>query len=103
MAELPCRSSPRRPCSYSLARQQLPTPSFFSSALFISSQQQSLRSSIFLHGRELPIWPPSTPVLGPLRAASADLRSNAGPQQRAPSIYTALAAIVSQHVGIELR
>jgi hypothetical protein len=57
----------------------------------------------FPHSRELPIWPPSTPVLGPLRAASADLRSNAGPQQRAPSIYTALAAIVSQHVGIELR
>jgi hypothetical protein len=57
----------------------------------------------FPHGRELPIWPPSTPVLGPLRAASADPRSNAGPQQRAPSIYTALAAIVSQHVGIELR
>jgi hypothetical protein len=55
------------------------------------------------HGRELPIWPPSTPVLGPLCAASADLRSDAGPQQRAPSIYTALAAIVSQHVSIELR
>jgi hypothetical protein len=32
------------------------------------------------HGRELPIWPPSTSVLGPPRAASTDLRSSAGPQ-----------------------
>jgi hypothetical protein len=76
----------------------------------MAQQQTSMDAPCFLpaqlhfpHGRELPIWPPSTRVLGPPCAASTDLRSSAGPQQRAPSIYTALAAIISQHVGVELR
>jgi hypothetical protein len=94
-----------RPCS-------MPTPPWYSCPPLHSAQQQHLPPPKLLspwpdppvmdapcflpaqlhfpHDCELPIWPPSTRVLGPPSAVSTDPRSSAGLQQGAPSSLSSM-------------